>query len=263
MRKVFGVAAMVLVVAASVAFVRYTVEAGQDRGRQIIDAYADKAARGREKVKFHLALKLMTGAWNDQQRQIILRAMRDPTAISESEVAGAFSHADVGDVFYRIGSVDVSDLTAVYGLAFGKAPVVAGWHDDARRVRVWQMNFALGVVRYGLNDEQIGYLVDLSAALPGVDRESARDWDARAALLFSREVGRGLLTTIGDDRCPGQIASLDKGVVLPTCLCTTNAGNWSCNDTCHGAGSCSVDPGNCGILWLYDCNGMCDNSEIQ
>jgi hypothetical protein len=203
---------------------------------------------------------LTTGNWNDDQRAIILRAFNDRTSVSEAEVAAAFPRADAIAVFYNIGSVDISDLRAVYIHPIGKSALVHDWTPE-RKHRLWQMNVALGLVRYDLKPEAQQFLIEFAQAIPTITRDNAPEWDHRAATLLPREVGRGILTTIGDDRCPGQLASLGKKLVEGNCVCTTKAGNWSCNDNCGGAGTCSVVEGDCGILWLYDCNGMCNNSN--
>jgi hypothetical protein len=227
MRKAFGVAAIALIVAVVFGVNWYATRAGQDRGQAIIDAYADPAVSSAEKTEFHRALRRFLNEGGDD-----------------------------------VGSVDISDLRAVYGMAWGKASVARSWNDPARYWRLWRMNFALGVVRYGLSSEQVDFLVAYSDALPSLSKDQIVEWDARAALLFDRSVGRGLFATIGLTGCAGSMASRDSTLaMLPTCVCTTNAGNWSCNDSCHGAGSCTVDPGNCGVFWLWDCNGMCDNSN--
>jgi hypothetical protein len=195
---------------------------------------------------------------------VIDRGIRDRASVTEAEVAANFSHADAGAVFYSIGSFDIEDLRLVYATPIGKSALVKDWTKE-RTHRLWQMNAALTLVRYpDLNADQQQYVIEFAQAIPTITRDNAPQWDQRAVdLQFPRQVGRTLLTTIGDGRCPGQYASLGKPKMSPTCVCTTSAGNWSCNDSCHGAGTCSIDPGNCGILWLYDCNGMCNNGDME
>jgi hypothetical protein len=239
----------------------FVVKAGEDRGRQLIDAYLDPANHSRDKVKLHLALKLATGQWNDRQRELIVQGMNYPMDVREDAIGANFSRDDVGAVFYKIGSVDIEDLRQVYELPIGKSELVHSWAKD-RQDRVWQMNAALALVRYDLSPLQQQFVVDFAAAIPAITRANAELWDQRAVDVgLPRNVGRGLLTTIGDDRCPGQFAAVGRLRMLPQCVCTTKAGNWSCNDSCHGEGTCNIVLGDCGILWLYDCNGMCDNQE--
>jgi hypothetical protein len=187
--------------------------------------------------------------------------MSEPLNVSEAEVNASFSPVDTVAVFHNIGSVNIEDLRHIYALPFGKSSEVHSWARD-RLDRVWQMNIALGIVRYGLVGDQLQYAIDLGSAIPSITRETADQWEQNAIeVKLPRNVGRGLFTTIGDDRCPGQLAAIGKARVLPQCVCTTHAGNWSCNDSCQGEGSCNVVTGDCGFLWLYDCNGMCDNRE--
>jgi hypothetical protein len=263
MRKVIAISAFVFIFAVVLTVQWYSVQAGPDRGQQVIDNYLDRSSHDPEKVKFHLALKLATGSWTEEQRSIILRAFNDRTSISEPEVAAAFSREDAVAVFYNIGSADIADLRHVYALPIGKSQLVHSWPIE-RQHKVWQMNAALSLVRYDLNAEQQQFVVEFAAAIPTITRENAPAWDQRAVdLKFPRQAGRGLLTTIGEDRCPGQFAAVGKLKMLPNCVCTTRAGNWSCNDTCGSEGRCTTVEGDCGILWLYDCNGMCSISENQ
>src|SRR6476646_2657755 len=104
MRKVIAISAFVIISAIVLSVEWYSVHAGEDRGRQLIDNYVDKANHSPEKVNFHLALELVAGTWNDDQRAIILRAFNDRTSVSEAEVAAAFPRADAIAVFYNIGS---------------------------------------------------------------------------------------------------------------------------------------------------------------
>lgn len=258
MRKIFVMAAIPLLLGFAVLISRSVVDADTDRGRLIVDEYGTRNA-SRDQVKFHLALQLVIGRWTDVQKQLILRSVNAPSKELEAEISGAFSREQAVDVFYKIGSVDIADLRSIYALPIGKSEIAHGWTVE-RQTRLWQMNFALGFVRYELGPEQQRYLVELAAALP-LTREQSVAWDERAARLFTRDQGRGLFATIGEARCPGQLAAAGRALVLPQCVCTTNSGNWSCNDTCHSPGTCNVDPGNCGFLWLWDCNGMCDNSS--
>jgi hypothetical protein len=236
--------------------------AGGDDGAVAIDNYESSSPSNKPaKVKLHLALKLLSGNWNEKQTAVILEGINHPTKAIEADVLANFSADDAKDVFYKIGGVDVSDLRTVYKTAFGKAAIVVDWTAE-RKANLWRQNFALAFVRYDLSIAQQRFLVDFAKALP-ITKEQSVAWDAEAATLFTRDVGRGIFTTIGDSRCPsGAVASLKRAVFLPTCVCTTNSGNWSCNDTCRtGTGMCNVDPGNCGVLWLWDCNGMCNNAD--
>jgi hypothetical protein len=260
MRKLFALLLVVYTLAITMTVEFYAARAGEDRGRQVIDNYVDKSDHSRDKVKFHLALELMSRSWTEDQKQLILEAINAPTKAIETRLAAAFTRDDAISVFYNIGSVDISDLRTIYATPIGKSAIVKEWPAE-RKIALWRMNFALGFVRYNLNPEQQQFLIELSEALPGITRDNVGPWNDRALKLFEKPVGRGLLTTVGDDRCPGQFAALGKPVILPNCVCTTHAGNWSCNDACQGEGSCSVVLGDCGVLWLYDCNGMCDNQE--
>jgi hypothetical protein len=266
MRKAVAILALVFTFSIVLSVEWYSVRAGEDHGQQIIDNYLDRSNHGAEKVRFHLATKLTTGNWNDVQRAIILRAFNDRRSISEAEVADAFSREDAVAVFYNIGSVDIEDLRHVYAMPFGKSQLVREWAPE-RRHKLWQMNAALTLVRYpDLNADQQQYVIEFAQAIPTITRENAPQWDQRAVdLKFPRQVGRTLLTTIGDGRCPGQFASIGKPKIAGNCVCTTSAGNWSCTDSCQGAGTCSIVAGDCGILWLYDCNAMCTlgNGEMQ
>jgi hypothetical protein len=266
MRKTIAILAFVFTLSIVLSVQWYSVNAGTDHGQQIIDAYLDKSNHSPEKVKFHLALLRTTREWKDRQLDVIDRGIRDRTSVTENEVAANFSHADAGAVFYNIGSFDIEDLRHVYATPIGKSQMVHDWTQE-RRNRLWQMNAALTLVRYpDLTADQQQYVVDFAQAIPTITRENAPQWDQRAVELhLPRQVGRTLLTTIGDGRCPGQFASLGKPKIAGNCVCTTSAGNWSCNDKCSGAGTCSVVEGDCGILWLYDCNGMCSlgDGEIQ
>jgi hypothetical protein len=237
------------------------VKGGQDRGQEILGKYADRADHSRDKVKFHLALMLMKGGWTDVQRDIILRGINAPTPGLEGEAAAAFSRDQMVEVFYRFGTVDVSDLKAVYGSPFGKSAIVHAWTAE-RKADLWRQNLALGFVRFDLTLEQQLYLVRLAQGMP-LTRESSVEWEREAVTLFPRAVGRVLFATIGDGHCgnSSEVASLGKKPVEGNCVCTTHAGNWSCNDTCSGSGTCSVVAGDCGFLWLYDCNGMCNNGN--
>jgi hypothetical protein len=58
MRKVIAISAFVIISAIVLTVEWYSVHAGEDHGRQLIDNYVDKANHGAEKVKFHLALEL-------------------------------------------------------------------------------------------------------------------------------------------------------------------------------------------------------------
>jgi hypothetical protein len=227
-----------------------------------LDDYGRHPANKRQAVSLDMALKLMRGGWTEQQRSIILRAINSPSKDIESEASAVFTAQQMKDVFYNIGSVDVSDLRAVYGLAFGKGSLVAGWTAE-RKAGLWRDNFALGFVRFDLSAEQQGYLVSLAAALP-LTRDQSVEWERRAVTLFTRDMGRALFATIGSAQCGvNAVARVGKVAMSPTCVCTTNAGNWSCRDSCGGGGSCTVDPGNCGFLWLWDCNGMCNNGDKE
>jgi hypothetical protein len=265
MRKVIAISAFVFTFAVVFAVQWYSVQAGEDHGKLVLDNYLDRSNHGAEKVKFHLALKLTTGNWNDEQRAIMLRAVNDRTSVSEAEIWAAFPREDAIAVFYNVGSAEISDLVHIYNTPIGKSAIVHDWNLD-RKHKLWQQNVALGLVRYAdkINPEQQQFLVDFAAAIPTITRENAEQWNQRAVdLKLPRQVGRGILTTIGDDRCPGQFASLGKKLIQPNCVCTMSAGNWSCNDSCHGAGSCHLVEGDCGILWLYDCDGMCNNGDME
>jgi hypothetical protein len=260
MRKVIAVSAVVFTFAAVLLVQWFVVNAGSERGQQLIEKYIDRGNHDAEKVKLHLAIKLITGKWNDQQQAIIIRAFNNRNDVSEAEISAAFSHDDVGAVFYNPGSVDIKDLRIVYNMPIGKSEIVRDWTPE-RKHRLWQLNAALSLVRYDLTPAAQQFVIEFGQAIPTITRENAPEWDQRAAAVLPRQIGRGILTTIGDDRCPGQFASLGKPKMLPQCNCTTKAGNWSCNDRCQGEGNCNVVLGDCGILWLYDCNGMCNNSD--
>jgi hypothetical protein len=263
MRKAVAILAFVFTISIVLSVEWYSVRAGEDRGQQLIDKYLDRSNHSPEKVKLHLALLRTTREWNDQQGKIIDRAIHDRSSVSEAEVAANFSHEDAGAVFFNIGSFDIEDLRLVYATPIGKSQLVHDWTKE-RRDRLWQMNAALTLVRYNLTTDQQQYVIDFAAAVPTITRENAPQWDQRAVdLNFPRQVGRTLLTTVGDGRCPGQFASIGKPKMAPSCVCTTSAGNWSCNDSCHGAGTCTIVEGDCGILWLYDCNGMCNNGDME
>jgi hypothetical protein len=55
-------------------------------------------------------------------------------------------------------------------------------------------------VRYDLTIAQQRFLIELSQALP-MTREQSTAWDAEAATLFTRDIGRGLFATIGNSSC--------------------------------------------------------------
>jgi hypothetical protein len=264
MRKIIAISAIAVITTIVLMVQWYSVvQAGPERGQQLIDKYLNPADHSSDKVKFHLLLHLTTGNWNDAQRAIILRGINDRASVSEAEVAANFSHDEAGSVFYNPGSFDIEDLRHIYALPFGKSQEVRSWTAE-RKHRLWQMNAALTLVRYDLHPDQQQFVVDFAAAIPTITRENAGQWNQRAVdLQLPRQVGRALLTTIGDDRCPGQFAAIGKPKMAPSCVCTTSAGNWSCNDSCHGEGSCTLVPGDCGILWLYDCNGMCNNGDME
>lgn len=258
--RLISAVVFVLTALSGLLFVQWqVVKCGQDRGQEILGKYADKADHSRDKVKFHLALKLMQGGWTDVQKEIILRGINSPSKELESEAASVFTPAELKAVFYDIGSVDTTDLRTVYGTAYGKSALVHEWNAQ-RKPDLWRANFALGFVRFDLTYEQQLFLVRLSDVVGKLDRASAVEWEAEAVRLFSRDKGRVLFATVGDGRCISANAMASKKAALPQCVCTTAAGNWSCNNSCQG-GSCRTVEGDCGFLWLYDCNGMCDNSE--
>jgi hypothetical protein len=190
MRKAVAILAFVFTFSIVLSVQWYSVKAGEDHGQQIIDNYLDRSNHGAEKVKFHLAVELTTGNWNDVQHAIILRAFNDRRSISEAEVADAFSREDAVAVFYNIGSVDIEDLRHVYALPFGKSQLVHGWEQE-RRNRLWQMNAALTLVRYpDLNADQQQFVIEFAQAVPTITRENAPQWDQRAVDLKVSATGR-------------------------------------------------------------------------
>lgn len=264
-RKRIVFASFVFVTATAAASFGLITLAGTDQGSAIIDNYeSSRPANKQQKVKLDLALKLLSGHWSENQKAVLLEAINQPTRDLESKAIAAFSPDEAKDVFYKIGTADISDLRTVYKMPFGKGSLIADWTAE-RKANLWRQNFALGFVRYDLTIAQQRFLIELSQALP-MTKEQSSAWDAEAATLFTRDVGRDLFATIGNSTCqPGAVASIKGYFVESKCVCTTGSGNWSCTDSCHGAGGCTVDPGNCGFLWLWDCNGSCSlgDGEIQ
>jgi len=217
-----------------------------------LDTYGPHAGR-KDVVKFHLALNAVQ-KHTALEREIILEAIENPSADLEGRARQVFGK-QAGPIFFNIGSLDVSDLRSVYNLPDkqAKSDLIKTWTPE-RKTQLWRQNFALAIAR-GLNRQQELFLLELSDALP-LTKDTAGPWEHRALELFTRDEGRGIFATIGEAKCP----TFQPSYIAPmmgTCVCTTNAGNWSCNDKCSGAGTCTLDPGNCGFLWIYDCNGMC------
>lgn len=263
MKKIFLIAAIPFVLGLIVSLYKPTVEASDDRGQLLIDKYLDRSNRDADKVKLHFAIALTTGRWNDRQRALILRGLNDRASLAgaDVEILSAFSREDAGAVFYKIGSFDIEDLRHIYALPFGKSTEAKSWSTD-RYNRLWQMNEALNLVRFDLDAEQQQFVIDFAVNFSTVTRENADQWNQRAvAVGLPRNVGRAVLTTIGDDRCPGQIAAAGKAKPVGNCVCTTKSYNWSCNDDCGNAGPCSIVEGDCGVAWLWDCNGTCSINQ--
>src|SRR6478672_520993 len=91
-----------------------------------VDDYSRHPVNKKQAVKFHLALKLLEGGWNDTQKGIILKAINAPSPALEAEVAQVFAPSEA-KLFYDIGSVDISDLKTVYNLAYGKGQLIKEW----------------------------------------------------------------------------------------------------------------------------------------
>jgi hypothetical protein len=264
------VAFLVIIVFCSWLFIAL-IAGASDKGQAILDDYGKHPANKEQTAKFHGALKLLTGHWNDAQKQVILSYINHPTKDLEPQIWANFSKDDAVAVFYNIGSDDISDLKTVYIAPFSKSRNMDGWTAD-RKARAWQQNLALGFVRYDLSPDQQSALIEYAEKLPTIEnedielaRQQVKEMDDRMAQKFARTVGRGLFATIGKDGCKpdGFVASI-KEFFSPTCVCNTSTYNWSCTGSCAAA-SCSTDPGNCGPFYLWDCTAMCNTGydELQ
>src|SRR6478672_10458787 len=59
-----------------------------------VDDYSRHPVNKKQAVKFHLALKLLEGGWNDTQKGIILKAINNPSPALEAEVTQAFAPSE-------------------------------------------------------------------------------------------------------------------------------------------------------------------------
>ena len=239
------------------------VSSASDRGQAILDNYGKHPSNKEDAARYHAAMKLLTGHWNDDQKAVMLKYINHATKDLEPLIWQSFDKDNAVDIFYNIGTADISDIRAVYAVPFAKSHVMDGWTAEQKAL-VWQKNLALGFVRYDLSPDQQSFLIDYAQALPAIfaaDKETARQmvgkWDAEAATKFPRTIGRGLFTTIGKDGCrpDGFVASI-KGYFEGLCVCNKDTYNWSCTDSCQDA-KCTTDPGDCGPFYLWDCTAMC------
>jgi hypothetical protein len=64
---------------------------------------------------------LLSCHWSDQQKSILLEAINNPSKQLESQALAAFSPQDARNVFYKIGTADISPTSRrSIGLPFGK-----------------------------------------------------------------------------------------------------------------------------------------------
>jgi hypothetical protein len=82
-------------------------------------------------------------------------------------------------------------------------------------------------------------------------RPEVRAVEEAAKREFGREGAAGLLARLGPADAPGSGPE-----ALAWCICSTESDYCSAGQ-CKGGG-CAIDPDDCGSLWNYDCNGLCD-----
>jgi len=204
-------------------------------------------------VKFDLALAAINTP-DPVKREFLLGAIEHPRKDLEAQAKQIFSRSEMR-VFYDLGKTDITEFQKLWRSQFDKKDL---YRASANKDRIWKENFAYAIASKQLSRPQQLYLFKLADSLP-LTKEKAVELEAEAVALFPRDLGRGIFATIGNAACPNLQAS--KKPVLGNCVCTTASGNWSCKDTCQTGTSCSIDPGNCGFMWLWDCNGMCNTGD--
>jgi hypothetical protein len=149
MRKVIAISAFVIISAIVLTVEWYSVHAGEDRGRQLIDNYVDKANHGAEKVKFHLALELspaigttISGRSFSGHSTTVLPCPRPRSQLHFLEKMRSPS--------FTTSARSTFQICAPFTIRpIGKSALVHDWTPE-RKHRLWQMNVALGLVRYDL-----------------------------------------------------------------------------------------------------------------
>jgi hypothetical protein len=129
---------------------------------------------------------------------------------------------------------------------------------EEARYEVWRIHFRK-FLKGKLDRNQKSILRRLMAART---KEEVRAIEPEIRSSFPYELGRRIFYTIGPAPTEENVARCgedqqeipEMGV---NCVCTTASYNYSCPDACSSGQTCSTVAGNCGIMWLFDCNGMC------
>jgi hypothetical protein len=220
--------------------------------------YSPKSSNKESAAKMHFAIKLFRGVSTPQER-FLLQAIRDRRSISETEAAQLFSTDELRDVFFGMGRTDVKHFKQVFekgSIAQKKAIWRTLTKDE--QVDIRRINFAWGVGYLNLNEIQIDYLLRFSKKLPTVKGIELDVFQAEAALLFPKDIGRLLFGSIGPyEPCTASIIIGDP-VPVGNCPCSIGSSfNMSCDSECSSPTGCTVTGDGCGFAWLYACDGSC------
>jgi hypothetical protein len=128
---------------------------------------------------------------------------------------------------------------------------------EETKFEVWRIHFR-GFLKGKLDRNQKSILKRLIAAKT---KEEVRVIEPEIRSSFPYELGRRIFYTIGPAPPSENLARCGEETEIPemgvNCVCTTHSYNYSCPDACAGTLPCATVSANCGIMWLWDCNGMC------
>jgi len=220
--------------------------------------------------RFHLGMYYFDPGFNTEQRDLILRAIRRPTKDMEAEGRTLFTPSDFINIFAKIGTRDITAYKTVFAMNVlaDKKRFVTGL-SVAQKAAIWRTHFAYILATKDLTDVQLEFLNRLSAEMDAPNLDKIKKLGDESVHFFNKDVGTALFATIGPYTSIGTLCknTVTKSEVAPLdgggdCVCAIDHYNWSCTDTCGGAGTCNVVDG-CGVLWMYSCSGSCKISEDQ
>jgi hypothetical protein len=121
------------------------------------------------------------------------------------------------------------------------------------KLALWKHQFRLALRKYKLDAKQRDILSRLSKV---TTKEQVKAIEPEIAEAFPFELGHRIFFVLGnhDSLMDEDQTEIPEQV---NCVCTTSSYNYSCPDPCSGGQSCATVSANCGIMWLWDCNGMC------
>lgn len=129
--------------------------------------------------------------------------------------------------------------------------------SEEMKFELWRVHFRKFLPEVNKNQARI-----LRKLIKAKTLEDVRKIEPEIRSSFSYELGRKIFYTLGSDevsqnpRKPQE--AMGFGLKLPPdCVCTTASYNYSCVDDCVILSCIATKDGGCGIMWMWNCNGMC------